>query len=352
MAHNPQHESQQQDVHKRDKRKRPARIHSATHGQNSRRATRTHQTPREIHSRRRSSRLVAVQLYKQPVGNVERARNAKAHDEQSDFRAGDMRSEIQGPAEDNQADDAYNMRRDEDFQANTLNWKVAEILLLAADNGDAELVGVASEIPVCEAAHGHGGKEGGDAVGNVAQADVEGIEAVDVVEEIWDRGNRHHHAGEEEAVVEQQESGFFFGEDAQCSEGIGPGDSLAGRSRNVFSRVGFALLAVLDAADYGAVYASGGDGAVAHDFAARFREEEDEDYEEHAGEDALEPEDGAPAEVAVEEAADGRAKGGAYEDACLSISHVGTAIGGCGNVGDDGHAEGDGGRAADGLEHP
>ena len=45
-------------------------------------------------------------------------------------------------------------------------------------------------------------------------------------------------------------------------------------------------------------------------------------------------------------------KGGAYEDACLSISHVGTAIGGCGNVGDDGHAEGDGGRAADGLEHP
>ena len=125
VPHHPHHNAQQGHVYESDKRKSPTRIPSTAHGYNRRRPSRAHKTRRKIHRRCRRRRLIAMQINEQPVCNIERRHDTKAHDEQRNFRPYDMCAELERPVEEHKANYAGEVARDEDLQAYALNGKVA-----------------------------------------------------------------------------------------------------------------------------------------------------------------------------------------------------------------------------------
>lgn len=72
--------------------------------------------------------------------------------------------------------------------------------------------------------------------------------------------------------------------------------------------------AILQVAVERAIDTARGDGSVADNVATRFGEEKGEDGQEDAAIDGEEPEDGAPAEIVCQDAADGGAECRAKED--------------------------------------
>jgi hypothetical protein len=85
--------------------------------------------------------IVAVEIYQQPIGDVEGAGYPEARDEESDFGAREMRSEMHGPAEEEESYDAGYVAWDDDLEAYALDGEGGEILLFSFCDGYVEFGG-------------------------------------------------------------------------------------------------------------------------------------------------------------------------------------------------------------------
>lgn len=82
-----------------------------------------------------------MKIYQQPIGDVEGAGYPEACDEESDFGTGEMRSEVYGPAEEEESQDASYVAWDDDLEAYALDGKGREILLFSFCDGYVEFGG-------------------------------------------------------------------------------------------------------------------------------------------------------------------------------------------------------------------
>ena len=111
--------------------------------------------------------------------------------------------------------------------------EVAEILLPALFDDYPELATPACVVRVEELAVDQGGAQGAQAEGDVAEADLQVVEVVDLGELRGDDGGDVVESREEEAVVEEDQRVFFVPENVQRRQWVGKAHLGPGREGTV-----------------------------------------------------------------------------------------------------------------------
>ena len=263
---------------------------------------RPQQTPRQIIRRRRRRRRPWIKVHQQRTRHIKRHTHTKRRHKQHHQQHRQRPLKLQHPPKHQHHRTRHITRGNGDLQPGLLDRKARQILLPALLNHDTHLPAPAREVLVEELPVHERGEHGAGAGGDVAEADLQVVEAVDVRELRGDDGGDVVEGGEEEGVVEEEERVLDIPEDVEGRERVGEAefgrweffsglDVLEFVDRGCGSR--FAHGEVVDEAH---VVAFGWDGAVAYLGACCFGEEDGEDDEEGGTNDREEPEYRAPAE--------------------------------------------------------
>lgn len=91
-----------------------------------------------------------------------------------------------GPAEEQDAGGTDGVAGGHDLQAHALDGEGAQVLLFSGDEGDVQEGGVAAEVPVDEVPRGQGGGERAGSERDIAEAYLQLVEVVGLLEEVGD----------------------------------------------------------------------------------------------------------------------------------------------------------------------
>lgn len=203
-----------------------------------------------------------------------------------------MRLGLQDPAVGDGGGDAEDDGRVDGLHAGLLDGEARQIVAAVVVDGQANAVGGAAVIPVDDVALEDGGAAAAEAVGEVAEADLEVVQVVDVGELGGDGGADEDEDEVEDGGVRDDDGEVLFAEDLEGVDGVGEADLAA---RGLVSGRGVAARA--DVVGQGHVPFGGRDGAVPDHFPAGLGHGEDEGDEPGDAEDEAVPEDGPPPQV-------------------------------------------------------